>query len=141
MPQSESFHATCVAWDGRAVVIMGASGSGKSALALSLMAFGCTLVADDRVCISEQDGQLIAQPPSTIAGLIEARGIGILRGKGLARAKVALWVDLDRIETERLPQRRFFTHLGCDLPLIYKLDAPHFAPAILQILKAGWSER
>jgi len=132
---------TCVAWDGRAVVIVGASGRGKSALALSLMAFGCTLIADDRVCLTAQDGQLTARPPSTIAGLIEARGIGILRATGLAQAKVVLWVDLDRIETERLPPHRFFTHLGCDVPLIYKVDAPHFAPAILQILKAGWSDR
>jgi HPr kinase/phosphorylase len=130
-----------VAWEGRAVVIAGASGTGKSALALTLMAFGCSLIADDRVQLTVQDQKVIAQAPTTIAGLIEARGIGILRATMSANAQVALWVDLDRIETERLPPFRRFTHLGCDLPLIYRVDAPHFAPAILQILKSGWSDK
>lgn len=141
MTRSQPLHATCVAWEGRAVVIAGASGTGKSALALTLMAFGCSLIADDRVQLTVQDQKVIAQAPTTIAGLIEARGIGILRATMLAHAQVALWVDLDRIETERLPQSRHVTHLGCDLPLIYRVDAPHFAPAILQILKSGWSDK
>lgn len=140
MPVPDTRHATCVAWDGQAVLITGASGAGKSGLGLALLALGCTLVADDRVHLTADDG-LWAHCPDTITGLIEARGVGILNAHYDKHARVVLAVDLDRYETERLPQRRFFTVLGCDVPLIYKVDAPHFAPAIVQILKAGWSDR
>jgi len=141
MKISDTLHATCVAWNGRAVVIRGASGSGKSALALTLMAFGCTLVADDRVRLEAQNGMVYAYCPQSILGMVEARGIGILNAEYAPPTEVACVVDLDHIETERLPPRRCFPLLGCDLPLIYRSDAPHFAPAILQALKAGWSDQ
>ncbi len=141
MSASGTLHASCVAWEDRAVVITGAAGTGKSALALNLMALGCTLVADDRVVLSNKNGVLIATSHPSIAGLIEARGVGILQATMRPKAQVAAFVDLDQCETDRVPQRRIFTHLGCDLPLIYRIDAPHFAPAILQILKSGWSDR
>ncbi len=70
----EILHATAVAWRGRAVLILGRSGSGKSALALQLMALGCTLVADDGVELAVQEGALVARPPEKIRGMIEARG-------------------------------------------------------------------
>ena len=141
MPHPETLHATCVAWDDRAVFIMGAAGSGKSALGLTLMGLGCTLVADDRVQVLRQNETLIARCPPTISGLIEARGVGILNAQHLPTSKIVLAVDMDRLETERLPQSRVFTHSGCEVPLIYRIDAPHFASAVLQILKAGWSDR
>ena len=103
-------HATCVSWGGRAALIVGASGTGKSALALTLMAHGCCLVADDRVRLEARDRAIYAACPDAIQGLIEARGIGILQASRDTEAKV-------------------------------RIDAPHFTPAILQILKAGWSDR
>lgn len=136
-----NLHATCVAWRGQAVVITGASGTGKSALGLTLLAFGCDLVGDDRVQVSIDNETVRADCPLSIAGLIEARGIGLLNAAPVTHAKVALVVDLNQIETERLPQRRFTTLLGCDLPLIYRVEGPQFAPAIVQILKAGWSDQ
>ena len=141
MATPETFHATCVALKGQAVFIQGASGSGKSALGLGLMALGCALVADDRVHLEVQGGAVNAHCPPRLAGLIEARGVGILNAHFEAKARVVLVVDLDQSEPERLPPQRRFTLLGCDLPLIYRVDAPQFAPAILQILKAGWSDR
>ena len=134
-------HATCVAFGGHAVVITGASGIGKSTLGLMLMALGCDLVADDRTEISQTDGAIFADCPPNIAGLIEARGVGILNAAKTAQTKVALVVDMDQVETQRLPQRRFITLLGCDLPLIYRVEGPQFTPAIMQILTAGWSDR
>lgn len=141
MSVPEKMHATCVAWGDRAVLIKGAAGTGKSALGLTLLAYGCQLVADDHVRLTQQDGVVLAHCPDTISGLIEARGLGILQAEVRPQAKVVLVVDLDQSETERLPKRRFFTVLGCNLPLIYRVDAPQFAPAILQTLKLGWSER
>lgn len=122
-------------------MIMGTSGSGKSTLGLILMGLGCTLIADDRVHLSAEAGAIVATCPPTIEGLIEARGVGVLNAQHATAVKMVLAVDLDQLETERLPQRHLFTHLGCELPLIYRIDAPHFAPAILQILRAGWSDR
>ncbi|PJI86516.1 Hpr(Ser) kinase/phosphatase [Yoonia maricola] len=141
MSASDTLHASCVAWEDRAVLIMGAAGAGKSALALTLMALGCGLVADDRVCLSVKEGALVAEPHPNIQGLIEARGVGILNATTLPAARVVLAVDLDYSETNRLPQQQLFTYLGCDLPLICRIDASHFAPAVLQILRSGWSDR
>lgn len=141
MSASHTLHATCVAWADRGVVITGKSGSGKSALGLQLIALGCKLVADDGVRVTLENGAVFAQAPATIKGLIEARGVGILNAEVQARAKVVLAVDLDQSETARLPVQRSFEVLGHDVPLICRVDAPHFAPAILQILKSGWSDR
>jgi HPr kinase/phosphorylase len=141
MAASQTLHATCVAWDDRAVIILGKSGSGKSALGLQLMALGCKLVADDGVRLMSEDGGVFAHAPDTIKGLIEARGIGILNAEVQSRARVVLVVDLDQSEPARLPEARFFELLGHNLPLICRVDAPHFAAAVLQILKSGWSDR
>lgn len=139
--KTDTPHATCVAWGEKGVLIMGKSGQGKSGLALELMAMGCVLVADDRVKLKAVDGRLLASCPETLAGLIEARGVGILQAAFQAQADVVLAVDLNQQETARMPERRVVTHLGCDVPLIYRYDGPHFAAAILQILKTGWSNR
>lgn len=123
------------------MLITGASGSGKSTLALQLMALGCDLVADDRAHLAPQDGMLVASCPATLAGLIEARGVGLLQVPHVDRAAVHLVVDLDQTTTDRLPPRRAVTISGYDLPLIWRAEGPQFAPALLQLLKTGWSER
>lgn len=141
MSNPQTLHATCVAWGTCGVIIMGRSGAGKSGLGLQLMALGCALVADDRVQVTADNGTVFAQAPETITGLIEARGIGILQAQAQRRAEVVLVVDLDQSEVVRLPVRRYFGMQGREIPLIWRVDAPHFAPAILQILKSGWSDR
>ena len=131
-------HATAVALGPAAgVLILGPSGAGKSSLALRLMAFGAQLVADDRVCLAVQDGALIARAPAQIAGLIEARGAGILRADALAQARIVLAVDMGRDETERLPFSREIAILGVTLPLVLRLQHGHLEAVILQWLKAG----
>ncbi|PRY76216.1 HPr kinase/phosphorylase [Yoonia maritima] len=141
MGVTHSVHATCVAWDGVAVLIKGQSGSGKSALGLQLMALGCDLVADDRVLLAADDEGLFASCPDTIAGLIEARGVGILNARAVSSAQVQLVVDLNEIEQSRMPERRVIELFGRNIPLIHRVSGDHFVPAILQILKAGWSNR
>jgi HPr kinase/phosphorylase len=139
--RDETLHATCVALRGQAVVLLGPSGSGKSALALQLMAMGCDLVADDRTLI-RRDGDIpVARSPETIAGLIEARGIGILTAETVPSACVKLAVDLASVAQTRLPPAKSIKLAGCDVPLICGLDGPHFAAAILQILKSSLSDR
>ena len=132
-----TLHASAVAWDGRAVLICGASGSGKSALALQLMVYGCTLVADDATILRAVKGQLIASCPAPLTGLIEARGTGLLNANSLSNAPVTLCITLDQIETERLPPWRAVAYLGISLPLLHKVETGHFAASVLQYLKQG----
>ena len=133
-----TLHASCVAWRGRGVLITGPSGSGKSTLALALMALGCDLVADDRTQLAPAPGGgLWASCPPVLAGLIEARGVGLLGAVPRGPVRLRLAVERGTPETARLPQERHVTHLGCSLPLLHDIGTGHFAPAILQYLKAG----
>ncbi|SEW46426.1 Hpr(Ser) kinase/phosphatase [Cognatiyoonia koreensis] len=141
MDTQSPLHATCVAVGGAGVLITGASGSGKSNLALQMLALGAVLVADDRVLLTETDGHLMATCPPTLVGLIEARGIGILNAQSCAGAPVRLAVDLSTVETERIPPRREVTLLGVHIPLFHRASDIHLASAILQFMRAGRSER
>lgn len=120
-------HATCVAlrlrgrtW--RAALLRGPSGAGKSDLALRLIEAGGRLVADDQTRITRSGRTLLATAPTALAGLIEVRGIGIVklaRGQLLSRSSLSLLVDLvpiDRIE--RLPEPANEDLLGVRLPVL-----------------------
>lgn len=100
---SETVHASAVAIQGRAVLIGGRSGQGKSDLALRLIDRGAALVSDDYTIVRRVGGRLIAGAPPTIAGRIEVRGIGLVDMAAEADAPVALFVDLDA-QIERLPE-------------------------------------
>ena len=86
-----TLHASCVAWGQTAVLITGAAGSGKSSLALALMAYGCRLIADDGTQLTLEQGRLIAGCPPALRGLIEARGLGLLNATPLDAATVTLY--------------------------------------------------
>ena len=111
-------HGSAVAFAGRGVLILGASGSGKSALALRLVGRGAALVADDRVWIERRGGALVARAPEATVGLIEARGFGLLRVASVPEAPLLLAVDLDRAPAARMPQPVTFACLGLELELI-----------------------
>jgi HPr kinase/phosphorylase len=130
-------HASCVALQNRGVLIMGPSGAGKSALALQLMAYGADLVSDDQTEIWAEGDGICARPPAAIAGLIEARGIGLLNAPYKARADIVFVVDLGQTETERLPPRRHVTLLGLERPLVLGLSHNHFPASILCYLKGS----
>ena len=135
MPQALQLHASCVAAGFGSVLIRGAAGSGKSALTLSLMTLGGRLVADDRTLVEICDSWPCASSPESIRGMIEARGVGLLDAVPQLRARVTLVVDLDRTETDRMPSCRCTEILGQTLPLLLKVEHPHFAQAVLQCLK------
>lgn len=122
---------------GRGVLILGPSGSGKSGLALQLMALGCDLVSDDRTAVAARDGVLVATAPEAIRGRIEARGVGLLAAEPARVARIVLAVDLGHLEADRLPPWRLHTVLGVELPLLHRVESAHFPAAILQYLKAG----
>jgi HPr kinase/phosphorylase len=99
-------YGTCVALSGLGVLLRGPSGSGKSDLALRLIDGGAKLVADDHVELSlDAAGRVMARVPKTLAGLLEVRGIGILRMDAIRTAPVSLVVDLTpEDQVERLPE-------------------------------------
>jgi serine kinase of HPr protein (carbohydrate metabolism regulator) len=118
MLSSETVHASSVALDGRAVLITGPSGSGKSDLALRLLDRGFTLVSDDQTIVRREGDGLLASAPPNIAGKLEIRGIGIVEMETVTNVPVALVVQLTS-EIERMPdERRERPVLGVPVPLV-----------------------
>jgi HPr kinase/phosphorylase len=113
-------HGTSVALAGTGVLLRGPSGAGKSDLALRLIEAGARLVADDQVELHPgPDGRLIMRPPEPLAGLLEVRGLGLLRFDHLAQAPLALVVDLvDEQAVERMPEALSVELAGSRVPLI-----------------------
>jgi HPr kinase/phosphorylase len=136
-PSSEILHASCVAVDGRGLLILGPSGAGKSSLALRLIGLGALLIADDRTQLVAQAGRLTASCPAQIKGLIEARGVGLLRAPVLDEAEIELVVDLAGTEDQRLPPRHRITILGCEVDLVLQAQNDHFPAALMLYLRHG----
>jgi serine kinase of HPr protein (carbohydrate metabolism regulator) len=115
---SENLHASTVAMDGRAVLISGPSGSGKSDLALRMLDRGFTLVSDDRTIVRKAGDKLLASAPETIKGKLEIRGVGIVEMDNVCDVPVALVVDLTS-DIQRLPDDdRERLIMGISIPLI-----------------------
>jgi serine kinase of HPr protein (carbohydrate metabolism regulator) len=115
---SETIHASSVALDGRAVLIGGLSGAGKSDLALRLIDRGFALVSDDQTIVQKRGERLHASPPATIQGKLEIRGIGIVDMPFVGDVPVALWIDLTS-DIQRLPDdSRERMICGLSVPLI-----------------------
>ncbi|WP_420136469.1 HPr kinase/phosphorylase [Sphingomonas sp.] len=116
---SVTLHASCVAIHGRAVLLTGVSGSGKSDLALRLIDRGATLVGDDGIVVEARGGRLHARSGPNIEGQIEVRGIGILTAPTIAEAPLALAIALDR-PVPRMPDETLPVRVieGLTLPLL-----------------------
>ncbi len=87
--------ATAVAINGRALLIEGAPGSGKSSLALALIDRGAVLIGDDAVMIEPAADGLLVSPHPRVAGLIEVRNVGLLTLPVVAAVPLALVLLLD----------------------------------------------
>lgn len=145
LPAAPSIHGTCVAVGDRGVLIRGPSGAGKSSLALQLILDApralpaATLVADDRVLLSAEAGQVWAQPVPTLAGLIEVRGLGIRRLPWRDRVSLALVIDLATPNTPRMPPDEAQAIRICDVALP-RLAVERLETAAL-LLAAAWSSQ
>jgi serine kinase of HPr protein (carbohydrate metabolism regulator) len=127
----------------RGVLIEAPSGCGKSDLALRALDHGFVLVADDRVRLFTDAGRLFGRAPDPLAGLIEIRGVGIIRRPFLAFAGIALAVRCvsEAAAVERLPEQERAEHLGVTVPAIalwpFESAAPAKLAAALERLGAG----
>ncbi len=111
-------HATCVDVDGVGVLLRGPPGSGKSDLALRLISGGALLVADDRAELTADGDRVMVSPPPKIAGLIEVRGLGILRLDHRDRVPLGLVLDLvPAAAVERMAEAGTCDFLGLAFPL------------------------
>ena len=116
---AETLHASTVAISGRAVLLTGPSGSGKSDLALRLLDRGFTLVSDDQTIVRKDGDRLVASAPPNIAGKLEIRGIGIVEMERVDNVAIALIVELTNSQIQRLPDdSRERPILGVKLPLV-----------------------
>jgi serine kinase of HPr protein (carbohydrate metabolism regulator) len=128
-------HAGLIAfYDGgfwRGALISGPAGVGKSDLALRALDQGFRLVADDRTLLFACRGRLYGRSPGPLSGLIEVRGLGVLRQPALPFAQVALWVRCKTAaETvERLPGPATVRRLNVDLPALDLRPLEDSAPA------------
>ena len=108
-PSGFVFAATAVAIGGRALLIEGPPGAGKSSLALALLDRGAVLIGDDAVTMSARgharERHLLVAPPPNIAGLIEVRGVGLMRVPVAPPCPAALILMLGGSMAERLPER------------------------------------
>ncbi|MEX2519781.1 MAG: serine kinase [Paracoccaceae bacterium] len=131
---------TAVAYRGKGLLILGRPRTGKSALALEMIALGAGLIGDDLVRIDVEGGRLIAAPADRgDQVLIEARGVGLLRLPSAGAAPLCLVLDLDEPETDRLPERRFWRRLGVETQLLRR-PSPLSPAAILLACGAGGPE-
>lgn len=136
----ELVYGTSVAVDGRAVLLRGPSGSGKSDLALRLIEGGAHLVADDQTRLVREATRLIASAPDTIAGQLEVRGIGIVPVENVRRAPLDLVVDLVPAEqVERYPEAGTCTYLELSVPLLALAAFEASAPAKVRLALAHFA--
>lgn len=127
-------HATCIAVDGHGVLLRAPSGGGKSDLALRLINQGAVLVGDDYCAFAVREGALVAMPQPALAGLLEVRGLGIVRLAHAAEAVVRLVVDLaPGGPVERLPAPRDTVLFGVSLPAVTLDPFEASAPAKVRL--------
>jgi HPr kinase/phosphorylase len=136
-----SVHASAVLVGARAVLIRGPSGAGKSRLALELIEAArngamlfAKLVGDDRIHLEAAGGRLLVRPADALKGLIELRGVGILRRDYEACAVVGLVVDLAPNDAERLPERGEVAVAGIKIPRLAVAPGMTALPAVLAVV-------
>ena len=111
-------HATCVDIKGSGVLIVGHSGSGKSGLAIGLIALGASLVADDQCEISIKNDKLKVSKPKSLPNGIEIRSIGLVSVPTVPQTQLKWVVDMDRVSEERMPELKVIDISGHRVPII-----------------------
>ena len=123
-------HATCVDVNGSGILIVGRSGSGKSSLAINLLALGSKLVADDQCeLVRKNDGFRISKPAS-LPKSIEIRGVGLVSVPMIVETSLDWVVNMDEAEKERMPALRFTEIDGYKIPTIFGKNMDDLASRI-----------
>ena len=132
-------HATCVDINGSGVLIVGRSGSGKSSLAISLLALGSTLVADDQCELVKKNNRFRISKPASLPNSIEIRGVGLVSVPMVVETSLDWVVNMDEAETERMPNPRFTEIDGYRVPTVFGKDVDELAPRIYVLVNNALS--
>jgi len=130
----KNVHGTAVSIDGKGLLILGQSGSGKSQLALALITHGAKLISDDQVILINTESEIILSAPKSISGKIEARFVGILKMPVLI-APLYLVIDLDQKELDRLPKKKFVTYFNKKIPALNANGIKKLEYSLIPLLK------
>lgn len=131
----ERVRGTCVVVGVSGVLLRGPSGAGKSDLALRLIDSGARLVSDDYTLVHRRGAMLSASAPEELRGLLEVRGVGIVRVKPVSEAPLVAAIDLLPADAiERLPETGELPVLGVILPLYALAPREPSAPAKVRLV-------
>jgi serine kinase of HPr protein (carbohydrate metabolism regulator) len=140
-----NIHATAIALGAFGVLIEGPSGSGKTSLALAAIehmsnkGLFAALVADDQCLIETANNRVIASCPLPLTGLVEMRGLGIVKHPNIT-SSVIMDIVIRMVEhnqIERMPEPETTTIAGLHLP-VFKLPARQIAmslPLLCQLVE------
>ena len=123
-------HATCVDVNGSGVLIIGRSGSGKSSLAINLLALGSTLVADDQCKLVRKNNRYRISKPASLPKSIEIRGVGLVSVPMVNETNLDWVVNMDEAEKERMPSPRFTEIGGFRVPTVFGKEMDDLASRI-----------
>lgn len=127
-------HASAISFSGKGILILGASGSGKSKLALALISCGAILIADDQVILNNNKNEIVLSAPKAIRGKIEARNIGILEVSS-TKAQLCLVVSLDKTEHNRLPKTKYTEYFGKKIQILHCKNLNGLEHSLIHFLK------
>ena len=125
--------------NGSGVLIIGRSGSGKSSLAINLLALGAKLVADDQCEIVKNNNRFCVSKPASLPKSIEIRGIGLVSVPMVVETSLDWVVNMDEAETERMPSLRFTEIDGYRVPTVFGKDVDDLAPRIYVLVSNALS--
>ena len=116
--------------NGSGVLIVGSSGSGKSSLAINLLALGSKLVADDQCELVKKNNRFSVSKPASLPNSIEIRGVGLVSVPMVVETSLDWVVDMDEAETERMPDLRFTEIGGYRVPTVFGKNMDELASRI-----------
>ena len=123
-------HASCVDVNGSGVLIVGRSGSGKSSLAINLLALGSKLVADDQCELVRKNNSFRISKPDSLPKSIEIRGVGLVSVPMVNETSLDWVVNMDEVEKERMPTPQFTEIGGLRVPTVFGKDMDDLASRI-----------
>ena len=125
--------------NGSGVLIVGRSGSGKSSLAINLLALGSKLVADDQCELVKKNNRFSVSKPASLPKSIEIRGIGLVSVPMVVETSLDWVVNMDEAETERMPNPRFTEIDGYRVPTVFGKDVDELASRIYVLVSNALS--
>ena len=132
-------HATCVDVNGSGILIVGRSGSGKSSLAINLLALGSKLVADDQCELVRKDDGFRISKPASLPKSIEIRGVGLVSVPMVNETSLDWVVNMDEVEKERMPTPQFTEIGGFRVPTVFGKDMDDLASRIYVLVSNALS--